>query len=369
MNPPLSSLTCKRVSALTPCIHGGEVWKFKDNSILDFSANINPLGPPRQAIESIIEAAGSIRNYPDPESTVLRRMIADYLGVKTGNVIVGNGSIELIHLFAEVFIGSGDAALIPVPTFGEYEAAVKRFGGKPKYVRLTSGFHLKPESIIKRMKNVKVLFICNPNNPTGILAEKHAILELVERAMREDILVFVDEGFIEFVDGEKDFTLTCEVDDYWNLFVLRSFTKSFGLAGLRVGYGVANEEMIRLLFKVKVPWNVNCLAQRAAMESLRDKAYLERTRTLIGKERSFLINELNKIKGVEPIISDVNFLLINICRSGLTAPKLKEKMLRCGVLIRDCSSFRGLNEYYVRVAVRTRMENEHLLASLRRSIG
>jgi threonine-phosphate decarboxylase len=359
------------IKGLEPCVHGGEIWKYYPHyeNILDFSANVNPLGPPRKAVEAIKRNLWQIPFYPDPESNALRSAISNYLGgISPENIIVGNGSTELIYLFCEVFIRSGDEAIIPIPTFGEYENAVKRAGGIPKHVRPDGNFRIDPNIPLREVgSKTKAIFLCNPNNPTSTLMPKDDLLEIIENSDREQVLVFIDENFIEFVD--EDFSLASKVKTYRNLFILRSFTKSFGLTGLRVGYGVAYEEIINLLFKGKIPWNVNCLAQAAAIAALQDAEYLERTRKLIRRERKFLLDELRRIRGLKVFPASANFILIDIKQTGFTSAQLKERMLKHGVLIRDCSSFKGLDEYYIRVAVRTRQENERLLAVLRNIIG
>jgi threonine-phosphate decarboxylase len=372
MKPDLiMKLARDEIRELKPCIHGGEVWKYypQYGSILDFSANVNPLGPPRKAIEAIEKNLWQIPFYPDPDSNTLREVISNYLGgISPGNIIVGNGSTELIYLFCEVFIRSGDEAIIPIPTFGEYENAVRKAGGIPKNVKLDENFKINPSSIIREIgPKTKMIFICNPNNPTSTLTSKDDLLEIIEYGDREEVLVFIDEDFIEFIDG--DFSLVGEVRTYRNLFILRSLTKSFGLTGLRVGYGVSCEEIINLLSKGKIPWNVNCLAQAAAIAALQDTEYLEKTRRLIREEREFLLNELKKIHGLKVFPAYANFIFIDIRQTGLTSTQLKEKMLKHGILIRDCSSFRGLDEYYIRVSVRTRRENERLLEALKSIIG
>jgi len=362
----------REVRDLKPCIHGGEVWEvmsrtgLRRNEILDFSANVNPLGPSPLALESIKSNLDCIPYYPDSDCKLLREAIAKYLGdVSRENVILGNGSTEIIHLFAEVFIERGDLALIPVPTFGEYEKAVRKMGGKPRYIRLSRDFHVDLESFLNEMEGVKIIFLCNPNNPTGTLILHDSLLWIIEKAYEEDALVFLDESFIEFVDEKERFSMVSEVKNYPNLFVLRSFTKIFGLAGLRVGYGVAHSEVANLLLRAKVPWNVNCLAQAAAIAALNDDEYLRRTWRLIKDEKAFLLRELRGIRGFKVFPAHANFILINIRDSGFTAAELKERLLKYGILIRDCSSFRGLDEYYIRVAVRTRRENEKFIKSLR----
>jgi threonine-phosphate decarboxylase len=347
------------------------MYNLRCENLLDFSANVNPLEPSPKAIEAIKRSLCQIPFYPDSSSNALREAISHFIkGIGPDNVIIGNGSTELIHLFSEVFIERGDEVLIPIPTFGEYENAVKKAGGKPKNIKLNEDFTINLTSFLKEIKPVtKAIFLCNPNNPTGTLISKEDLLEIVEKSSREHVLVFVDEDFMEFVDDEERFSLDVEVKTYKNLFILKSFTKAFGLTGLRVGYGIACEEIINLLFKAKIPWNVNCLAQAAAIAVLQDIEYLEKTRKLIRDERAFLLNELRRIRGLRVFPGHANFILIDVRQTGFTAAQLKEKMLEHGILIRDCSSFKGLDGYYIRIAIRTRHENEKMLAALKKVIG
>jgi len=365
-------LARKEMRDLKPCVHGGEVWEvmnmlgLKREEILDFSANVNPLGPSPLVLESIKNNLAYISYYPDLDCTSLKEAITKYLGgINEDNVVLGNGSTELIHLFAEVFLERGDLSLIPAPTFGEYEKAVRKMGGRPKHIRLGRDFHIDLAAFLREMEGAKIVFLCNPNNPTSMLMSRKSLLKIVEKAFEGETLVFLDESFIEFVDEKERFSLVSEVENYPNLFVLRSFTKIFGLAGLRVGYGVAHSEVANLLFRTKVPWNINCLAQAAAIAALNDDEYLRRTWKLIKSERAFLLRELREINGFKVFPAHANFILVDIRDSGLTAAELKERLLKYGILIRDCSSFRGLGEYYIRIAVRTRRENERLIKSLK----
>jgi threonine-phosphate decarboxylase len=337
---------------------------------VDFSSNINPLGLPQKALEAIRKNLGQIPVYPDSASTALREAIAaSFGGITLNNVVVGNGSTELIYLFAETFLEKGEVALMPAPTFGEYENAVRKAGGKPRHLKLPKDFCIEPNIFSGDIKDAKMAFICNPNNPTSILTPSDVLIEIIEEALEEGVLVFLDEDFLEFVDEEKQVSLIDEINDYPNLFVLRSFTKVFGLTGLRVGYGIASEEVIKLLSKAKIPWNVNCLAQVAASAALTDKEHLKKTRELVRAERPYLTRELKRINSFKPYPADANFIFVNIRESGFTSAQLKEKMLEEGVLIRDCSSFRGLDDHYIRVAVKTREENERLLEAFAKVVG
>ncbi|MBN1245452.1 threonine-phosphate decarboxylase [Candidatus Bathyarchaeota archaeon] len=371
-----SRLVRDNIKSLKPCVHGGEVWEaaskigLRKEEILDFSSSVNPLGPSKKALESIKANLGHIPSYPDSNSTELREAIAtQFRGIGKDNVIAGNGSTELIYLFVETFMKKGDVALIPEPTFGEYERAVRRIGEEPKHVKPNPNFQFSPAVFARDLSGAKIVFFCNPNNPTSVLTPPEHLTAIVERALEENAFVFLDEDFLEFVDGEERFSLIGKIRRYPNLFVLRSFTKIFGLTGLRVGYGIASEEIINVLLNAKIPWNVNCLAQAAATAALADKEHLKKTRQLIKDEKAFLMRGLMQIKAFKVFPADANFVFVDVRQSGYTAAELKEKMLREGVLIRDCSSFRGLDEYYIRVAVKTRRENETLLETLKKIVG
>ena len=371
-----SRLVREDIKSLKPCVHGGEVWEAASKiglgkeEILDFSSSVNPLGASRKALESIKANLRYIPSYPDSNSTELREAIASHFkGISRDNVIAGNGSTELIYLFVDTFMRKGDVALIPAPTFGEYERAVRKIGEEPKYVKPNADFQFSPAVFAGALSGAKIVFFCNPNNPTSVLTPPEQLTAIVERALDENAFVFLDEDFLEFVDGEEHFSLIGKIRRYPNLFVLRSFTKIFGLTGLRIGYGIASEEIINILLNAKIPWNVNCLAQAAAIVALGDEEHLKKTRELIKGEKAFLMRELMQIKAVKTYHADANFIFMDIRQSGYTATQLKERMLRDKILIRDCSSFTGLDEYYIRVAVKTRRENERLLEAFRKIVG
>ena len=354
--------------------HGGEIWKYlgRSRKILDFSSNANPLGPSQKVLKVLRESLGLIGFLPDNDSSSVREAIAEYLGrpIKPSNIIVGNGSTELIHLFALTFVNKSEECLIPVPTFGEYEVAVRKAGGRPHFLKLKSSdnFTLEIDEILGNIKprKTKIIFICNPNNPTGQAVSKPDLIRLLNETLNSNILVFLDESYIEFSSEDS---LASLVEKYPNLFVLRSLTKIFGLMGLRIGYGVASEEIVRFLSKAKISWNVNVLAQVAAVTALRDRDYLEKAKRIVEKERKFLFRGLQKIKGFQVLPTEANFLLINVGKSGFDAPSLKERLLKHGLLIRDCSSIRGLNSRYIRISVRLRSENRKLLEALASVVG
>lgn len=373
---PIENLLREHIRNLKPCVHGAEVYSaaiesgFKTEDILDFSSSVNPLGPSKKALEAITGAFGQIEAYPDSNSNALRQAIAAHFGgISPDNIIVGNGSTELMYLFAEVFLRRGEKALMAAPTFGEYERAVRKTGESVKFVRLSDSFQIEAEAFRREMAGCKMVFLCNPNNPTSKLIPQETLVEILDAAAAQDILVFLDEDFLEFIENEKDRTMICKLDYYPNLFVLRSFTKLYGLTGLRCGYGIAHQDVINAMLCAKIPWNVNCLAQEAAIAALNDKEHLELTLDLITKEKAYLQSELGRLPGFRFTEPDANFFFIDIRDTGLTANSLKHRMLKQGILIRDCSSFVGLNEFYIRVAVKTHEENVRLIDAFKKALN
>jgi L-threonine-O-3-phosphate decarboxylase len=372
---PVESLVRGNIRKLKPCVHGAEVLAAAQQSglppeqILDFSSSVNPLGPSNKALLAAKEAFSQIAAYPDSNSNELREVIAGHFrGASKGNVVVGNGSTELMYLFAECFMNKGDTAVIPAPTFGEYESAVRKTGEAIKFINLNKNFNIEENTFKSDIAGAKIVFLCNPNNPTSMLIPQETLRGIVEHALEQDSLVFLDEDFLEFVESEKTLSLIGDIKKYPNLFVLRSFTKIYGLTGLRIGYGISNEEIIDALLCAKIPWNLNCLAQAAAVAALKDEEHLAVTRELIKKEKAWLSTELGKFKSFEFSEPDANFFFIDIRKSGQTATELKDNLLRRGILIRDCTSFMGLDQYYVRIAVKTHEENERLIGALKQTV-
>jgi threonine-phosphate decarboxylase len=368
-----STLARKDVKRLEPCVHGGEVWEIAEETglsvedLVDFSSSINPLGPSPRALEAIKNSFDKLTLYPDSNSTALREALACHFGnINKKNVIVGNGSTELIYLFAQVFLKRGDVALVAAPSFGEYANAIVKSGGKSKYLKLTNDFQIELNAFLEEMEGLRAVFLCNPNNPTSILIPDNTLREIIEKALEEEVVVLLDEDFIEFVEDEKRHSLVNRISKYPNVFVLRTFTKFYGLTGLRVGYGIADEETIEVFSKAKMPWNVNSLAQAAARAALADKEHSRKTIEVVKEEKKFLSNELSRIDGFSVFPADTNFILVDVRKTGFRASQLREKMIRQGLLVRDCSSFIGLDAFYVRVAVRTRKENERLLDAFKK---
>jgi threonine-phosphate decarboxylase len=370
----IENLVRENIKNLKPCVHGAEVIGAAQQAglapaeILDFSSSVNPMGPSQKALDAAKAAFGQIAAYPDSNSNELRDVLAAHYGIARGNLIVGNGSTELMYLFAETFLKPNETALMPAPTFGEYAGAVRKAGITPRFVKMDADLNIDAANFQKQMANAKIVFLCNPNNPTSMLIPTDTLRSIVEQAMAQDTLVFLDEDFLEFVEGEQNQTLISQIDRYPNLFLLRAFTKIYGVTGLRVGYGIADPQIINALLCAKIPWNINCIAQAAAVAALRDEEHLRVTRELIKAEKTWLQNELSKFNSFKFSEPAANFFFINIQTSGLTAAEIKNRLLKRGILIRDCTSFEGLNPYYIRIAVKTHTENQRLIEALHEAV-
>jgi len=335
------------------------------NEILDFSANINPWAN-SLGIEKIVRAnLKEIYHYPDPQCTELIKQISQYLGVGRGNILAGNGSTELMYLAARALLPR--RALIFAPTFFEYERAIKACGGEPKFLFLkeSQGFSINIQKIIRAIKDVEAVFICNPNNPTGTFFPEEELLELVKITEERKIYLILDESYLDFKHSGESLVREAQKANY--LLVLRSFTKFFALAGLRLGYGVGGGHLIEKLVGLKEPWTVNCLAQAVGAYLLRHEENIKKIREAVRKETEFLFGELSQIGGLKPYPPEANFILVRI-ETELSSLKLQEDLAKKGILIRDCSNFTGLNDKFFRVAVRKREENLKLIDNLRKTI-
>ena len=373
----VSKLVKKSFRNLTPYFHGGNVWELSDkykipvDQLIDFSISTNPLGAPETAIESIRENLNLIKHYPNPDPEWLLEVLAKSTGVEPNNIVLGNGSTELIYLFNEVFLESEYEAIIPVPSFSEYKAAIERFGGNMTFLTCTSSknFQLNVEELESTIsKKTRIIFLCNPNSPTGVLYEKADLMRIIKFAAERNVFVFLDEDYIDFVDDGKRYSMAEYVNEYNNLFVLRSLTKFFGLAGVRIGFGIGSPSLVKFLKKAKMPWSVNSLAMFATAAAVKDADFIKRSRILVSNSRREMREMFKSIPWLKVYPSETNFLLIEITRGDLTSTQLREGLAKRGLLIRDCKDFDGLNDRFFRVTVRRPEENKKLIEQIK-SIG
>ena len=370
----VSKLVKESIRTLSPYVHGGNVWEISEkykiplDQLIDFSISTNPLGVPEKALQNICQNLNLIYHYPDPSHEWLLEALSNSAGVEPNNVVVGNGSTELIYLFTEVFLESGYEAVIPVPTFSEYKAATERFGGNMVFIKCdpAKNFRLNFKELERAIsKKTRMIFLCNPNSPTGCLHEKDDILRFIGFAAEKNVLVFLDEDYIDFVDDSKRYSMAEYVRDYDNLFVLRSLTKFFGLAGARIGFGIASPNMVEILKRAKMPWSVNSLAMFGAVEAVKDEEFIKKSRLLLSRSKREILEMFRAIPWLKVYPSETNFLLIEIIQGDLTSTQLREGLAKRGLLIRDCKDFDGLNNRFFRVTVRRPEENRKLITEIK----
>jgi threonine-phosphate decarboxylase len=351
----------KSVANHKVAIHGGIFANGLEPNLglLDFSSNVNPLGfPPK--VRDAFKNLSHVPVYPDPSSNELRISLQKYTGIPKNQIVVGNGATEIIYNYCAAFLRK-QKVLIPIPTFSEYESAAK-LNSVILYFFNTMDLNQKLSAFQDVISKKNCVFLCNPNNPTGVLIKRKNMLKILETAHDKSAAVFLDECFIELVP-EGNESVISYLREFDNLFILRSLTKSFGLAGLRIGYGLGNKKIIETMQKVKIPWNVSGIAQKSSIKALSDKSHMPKTLDLIRKESKFLQNSISKIKGFTCYNSATNFILI---KSTMPSNQIQNKLLKRNILIRDCSTFRGLNNSFIRIAVRTHKENIKLVEALKK---
>jgi threonine-phosphate decarboxylase len=350
--------------------HGGNVWHAAKqygldvSDITDFSSNVNPLGPSAAALRAARKALSRIDRYPEPEAQRLRTAVARYHGIKPEQVICGSGSTALIHLIPRVF--KPRKVLIPVPTFSEYAVAASGAGAEVVCLPLPerTGFRLDPLEMAFALKGVDMAFLCNPNNPTGLLMSKSEMLEIAKYALDLGVHVVIDEAYMDFSNAES---VSKEAVQSSQLICLRTFSTFFGLPGLRIAYALAGEATVAALEAGREPWSVNAVAEQAAIAALTDWRHARRTVRLMEKERDRLLSALRIMPGVETFPGTANFLFLKVAADK--APLLAEKLALRGILVRDCSSFPGLDSRFLRIAVRSGRENKRLLRALGELLG
>lgn len=328
--------------------------------ILDFSSNINPLGPSPRVRQAAAEA--DLSSYPDRHSLVLREALAARLGVEIETLLVGNGSTELIHLLTAARLGAGDRCLIFEPTFGEYEAAATLAGAQTMAIRPADGqtFEWSIAQAVRAIRRVRpsLVFLCNPNNPTGAYLSRSSVGQ-IQAGVGPGGLLLLDDAYVSLSDGSWD---TIPLLENGNLAVLRSMTKDHALAGVRLGYVVADPDLISGMRRLQPAWSVNAVAQSAGLAALGDEAHLSEAREVISESKSYLCGELDGL-GIAVTSTSTNFILAKVGN----AARVRMALLRRGIAVRDCTSF-GLPEY-IRIALRRPEECAVLVEALGKELA
>lgn len=326
--------------------------------VIKLASNENPYGPSPKVRKAIAQAAGELNRYPDGGCYYLREVLAKRLKIARNQLIFGNGSDELIVLAVRAFVREGDEVVIAKPSFLIYDIASRIAGANIKSVPLKD-FRYDLEAMKKAVtKKTKVIFLGNPDNPSGMYLTEKQVGDFL-KSLRRDILVFIDEAYYEYVNARDYVDSIRLVKSYKNIIVTRTFSKMYGLAGLRIGYGVANAELIDLLNRIREPFNVNSLAQTAAMAVLNDRSYYRGLAKKVNAQRRFLYDCFKRM-GLEFVESHTNFILVDISGS---AANVSKKLMKKGVIVRDMSIW-GLNNF-IRVTIGTGPENKRFIKSLK----
>lgn len=342
-------------------VHGGDYIGYRErygHDALDFSANVSPLGVPQAVVRAICEAAARADRYPDPLCRELCAAIAEAENLPAEWILCGNGAADLI--FRLVLAKRPKRALVLAPTFAEYAAALETVGCDVRRYELSeqNDFALTAD-FVDAIGDVDMVFLCQPNNPTGQVAERALMRRILDRCKAVGALLVVDECFLDFLSDGDAYTMKTELSGAKNLFILKAFTKLYGMAGVRLGYGLCSN--IGLISKMRAagqPWSVSSLAQEAGLAALKQTEYVARVRSLIDEERPYLERGLRAL-GLRVVSGKANYLLFRATKA------LGEEMEKRGVVVRSCGNYPGLDDTWYRTAVRTRAENDILLSTLR----
>ena len=336
--------------------HGGDI--YGEEILLDFSANTNPFGTPKGVLDAICGTLSDIHRYPDPYCRRLTQAIAEFEDVPKEYILCGNGAADLIYAYCETVRPS--LAVELAPTFSEYALGLKRVGCQ------VERYYLKPEKdftledgflAFLAEKKPEAVFLCNPNNPTGKIVDTELMKQILVLCKQNGTCLFVDECFLDLSDSGE--SLKQYLANYRNLFILKAFTKSYGMAGIRLGYCMSSDsELLEKMSQSTQPWNVSSIAQAAGVAALQEKAFLQKTKDLIVVERQWLKRELEALD-IRVIPSSVNYLLFQ-AKSDLHT-KLKAKK----IAIRNCDNYVGLGPGWYRIAVRLHEENEALIRAIK----
>ncbi|MBE6054820.1 MAG: threonine-phosphate decarboxylase [Clostridium sartagoforme] len=357
---------------MSKVVHGGNLdelsrnFKLNKEDLIDFSANINPLGLNNKVKEVIINALEEVERYPDITYFNLKSSISAFEGIEIDKLTLGNGAAEVIFNLLRAI--KPKKVLLPAPTFGEYEEAALSVCSEIQYYYLKEERNWRIDEEINNYisDDIDMVFICNPNNPTGTITKKETIVKIVEKAKITNTIVVIDESFLDFLREIENYSAIKLLEKYNNVFIIKSMTKLFAMPGIRIGYGICNNKAIlSKIEEVSVPWNINILAEKAAIFSLGEKEYINKTREYIEKEKDYLYEELAKFEDIKVFEPSVNFLMFKLNKEM----DLKFELMKENIIIRSCGNYEGLDNNYYRIAVRRREENEKLIKTLKKVIN
>ena len=344
--------------------HGGNIYKkakelgIPQEEILDFSANINPLGLPGHVRKAMEEAIDGTINYPDPEASLLREMIGNYDAIPPDYVVCGNGGADMLYRLAYGL--RPKKILLPVPSFSEYEEAFKAAGGEFVWYEMGEDLTIREDILDRITGEIDLLVVCNPNNPTGILTDKGLLIRMMEKAAGTGTRVLIDECFLEICREWEDYSLIPDLDRFPNGIILKSFTKLFAIPGVRLGYTLCSDQAVNdRLTLAGQAWPVSYIAQKAGEAACSDPEYRKIVVDLVSKENAFMKSAMEKMP-VRLYDGRANYIFFRA--PGIT--DLDKRLEAFGIMIRNCSNYRNLGPDYWRVAVKSHQENIQLLQAL-----
>jgi len=361
----------KPVEAFVPGLRVNEVveqYGIPAEKVVKLASAENPLGPSPLALEAINLGLRDLSLYPDWRVQSLRRAIATYENIKMEQVIVGCGETELMSLIIRAFSEQGEEILFPIPTFPIYEQVALVERRQSIAVAMDENFNIDPERLLRAVTDkTKVLMLTSPNNPLSTVIDRET-LKLILDKVPQDILVILDEAYVDYSERGTQADL---IPLYPNLVILHTFSKIYGLAGLRVGYGIGHEVIIEALMKTKPAWNIGNLASVGASAALEDRDHYEKTRVLIKEGRDYLLKRLSDFSSISVVMNpQANFLCIRILDPAITSTDVFEGLLQGGVITKDCSvSFKGLHNRFIRVDVNLRPKMDRFIEQFEKVIS
>ncbi|MFP3091550.1 threonine-phosphate decarboxylase CobD [Treponema sp. TIM-1] len=349
--------------------HGGDIYVPRhipgpgSPGLLDFSANISPLGLPPRVVEVLTREARNFDRYPDPRCGELREALAKHHGLEADRIVCGNGAADLIYRI--VYRVKPKKALVMAPSFSEYEKALREVGCVVERYELTYPHFRVDETILGKIRSgTDLVFFCNPNNPTGLLADPELVRRISQRCGDAGALLAADECFNELLDDPAAHTLLGGLPRSPHLIILRAFTKRYAMAGLRLGYILCGSpEIARTIAETGPPWSVSTPAQRAGIAALQETAYMEELRRMVKAERTMMKAALADL-GFEVLGGEANYLFFRLPGAAAGAGFF-HALLDRGILVRSCANYPGLDDSYYRIAVKSPAENRTLIAVLR----
>lgn len=341
-----------------PMNHGGDITTYRDlydGELVDFSSNINPLGPPEGLYDELKNNFNSLTIYPDIQYRTLKSNIGKYLNCDCSNIVVGNGAVEVINNFIQLF----DRVVTFVPCFSEYEKRGKVLKKEICKIPLSPDFTIDIDSVKRNLKKGDILILGNPNNPTGLRIEEDKLKLIYDIVNLKESFLLLDEAFFEFCPKDYDSIKMFKDKDYDRIAIIRAVTKFFALPGIRLGYACTSNKMARKYEKVELPWSINSLADCSGRYIFGCKEYIEKSKNYIQGERQYMTKALMKIKFINLYPTQSNYILIK-------SRKFNENFLfyyflKRGILIRKCSSFDGLDDKHIRLAIKNRKNNERVI--------